>query len=430
MTEVEEYRVILRDTSPHPHQAEFVNSGKKRIIVKAGRRGGKTVGCATRAVKHFLEGRRQLYAAPTAEQTNAFWYEVKKALAEPIIANILKCNESELFIEVPNTKQRIKAKTAWNANTLRGDYADDLYLDEFQLMAEDTWDEVGAPMLLDNNGDAMFIFTPPSLKSSGISKAKDPRHASKMFKKALEDTTGLWQAIHFTSHDNPFIDSEGLKVITSDMSMDAYRREIMAEDDEIELSWLVYNKFNERVCKIDRFPIPKEWPIYSGHDFGPSNPAALFLAENPGTGEFFVFHEYSPGAGFSAYQHVEEFKRITTGYNVIKRVGGAPHEEEARQLYTAHGWPITAPKLAKVNPQIDRVIGLLELNKVFIFKDLTYILAQLANCMWELDQENKPTKNKIKDEAKYHLLACLRYIGSDFTPETATLGAGNKPVSY
>ena len=39
---------------------------------------------------------------------------------------------------------------------LRGDYADELILDEFQLMNEDIWDAVGAPMLLDNNGDASF----------------------------------------------------------------------------------------------------------------------------------------------------------------------------------------------------------------------------------------------------------------------------------
>jgi hypothetical protein len=39
--------------------------------------------------------------------------------------------------------------------------------------------------------------------------------------------------------------------------------------------------------------------------------------------------------------------------------------------------------------------------------------------MWKLDDENKST-NDIADEARYHLTACLRYIGSDseFKPET------------
>jgi len=421
--------VRLRNPERHEAQKRMVESTAKRLVVKAGRRGGKTVGFSIRAVKKFLEGRRQLYAAPTNEQTDTFWFEVKRALEKPVQAGIFKQNEAEQFIELPGTKQRIKAKTAWNANTLRGDYADDLYLDEFQLMAEDAWDEVGIPMLLDNNGDAVIIFTPPSLKSSGVSKAKDPRHASKLFKKAQEDKTGLWEAIHFTSLDNPFISKEALAIIAGDMSMDSYRREIMAQDDEIELSWLVYAKFNERVCKIPRFPIPENWPIYSGHDFGAANPAALFLAQNPGTGDFFAFREYCPGGGYSTAQHVQAFQKIIVlpgeegkekprTYNILRRVGGnVTGEDEIRQGYTAHGWPITAPKLSKINPQIDKVIGLMELNKIFIFNDLVELLSQISNCMWVLDEENRPT-NKIDNEPRYHLLSCLRYIGSDFTPET------------
>lgn len=418
---MKEYEVRLLE--PHRVQGEFVRSSAKRIIVRAGRRGGKTVGLAIRAIERFMQGRRQLYAAPTSEQTDAFWYEVTRSLAQPIQARVLVKNESERFIEVADTKQRIKAKTAWNADTLRGDYADDLYLDEWQLMDEDAWEKVGAPMLLDNNGDVVFCYTPPSLRVAGVSKAKDPRHASKMFK----DKGGKpdWACFTFTSFDNPVISHEALERIAADMSQQSYRQEIMAEDDEIEQSWLVYGTFNERVCKIPRFPIPKEWPVYSGHDFGSANPAALFLAQNPGTGDFFIFKEYAPGGGLSVARHVPNFEEIVRGYNVLRRVGGnVTTEDEIRQLYTAHGWSITAPKVTKVKAQIDRVVGLMELNKVFIFDDLWMLLSQISSCMWKLDNENRPT-NDIADEKKYHLLACLRYIGSDFVPETVR---GGKPA--
>ncbi|KKL23863.1 hypothetical protein LCGC14_2421140 [marine sediment metagenome] len=225
-------QVVLPSTEKHPRQREFVYSDKKRIIVRAGRRGGKTVGVAIRAVERFLQGRRQLYAAPTSEQVGKFWFEVKSALQEPIRLGVYKCNESENFIEKPGTEQRIKAKTAWNADTLRGDYADDLTLDEFQLQAEDTWDEVGAPMLLDNNGDAVFIYTPPSLHSIGVSKARDPRHAAKMFKKAQADER--WEAFHATSQDNPTISKDALDEIIEDMTRLAYQQEILAQDiDEV-----------------------------------------------------------------------------------------------------------------------------------------------------------------------------------------------------
>jgi hypothetical protein len=427
-----EIPVRLRNLEKHPHQKQMVESKSKRLIVKAGRRGGKTVGFAIRAVRRFLEGRRQLYAAPTSEQTDTFWYEIKRSLGKAIEAGILKLNESERFVEVPGTKQRIKAKTAWNANTLRGDYADDLYLDEFQLMAEDTWAEVGAPMLADNNGDAVFIYTPPSLKAAGVSKARDPRHASKLFRKAQEDTTGFWETIHFTSLDNPFISREALGLIAADMSLESYRREIMAEDDEIELSWLVYSKFNEALCKIPRFEIPPNWPVFSGHDFGSANPAALFLAQvrlplPQGAPEYLryndlvAFREYCPGSGFSSTQHRDRFLELTKGYEVKKRVGGSHQEDGWRGEMTVLGWTISEPTIKQVAPQIDRVISLMERNKFYAFSDMHGLLSELSNCLWELDEENKPL-NKIANEQRYHLLACLRYIGSEFSPEMAEEG--------
>jgi len=227
-----EYTVKLR--KPHSKQAEIRQSKAKRRVVRAGRRGGKTVISATICIDKFLEGLRPLYATPTTDQLDTWWYEIKKALAEPIEAGIYKKNETEHTIEREGTKNRIRGKTAWNADMLRGDYSDFLVLDEYQLMNEDTWEIVGAPMLLDNDGDAMFIYTPPSLHSHSVSKARDPRHAAKMFKKAQSDTSGRWETFHFASQNNPYISQTALSAITQDMSNLAYRQEIEAEDiDEV-----------------------------------------------------------------------------------------------------------------------------------------------------------------------------------------------------
>ena len=223
-----EYTVTLRN--PHGHQIAFMQSKAKRKVIRAGRRGGKTVGAATLAIEMFLDGHRVLYAAPTEDQIGSFWYEVKQALREPIDAKVFTKNETMHFVEIPHTKQRIRAKTAYNADTLRGDYADVLILDEWQLMNEEAWDRVGAPMLLDNDGDAVFIYTPPSLHSRSVSKARDPQHAAKLFKKAQQDTTGRWATFHFKSADNPYISADALNEIAGDMTALAYRQEILAED--------------------------------------------------------------------------------------------------------------------------------------------------------------------------------------------------------
>lgn len=227
-----EYVVRLR--RPHEKQREFLDSTAKRKVIRAGRRGGKTTGIAIHAVRRFLAGARVLYATPTQEQVDAFWWEVKRALAEPIDAGVYKKNESLHTIELPGTKQRIRAKTAWNADTLRGDFADELILDEFQLVDEEAWELVGAPMLLDNDGNATFIYTPPSLRSRSVSKARDPKHAAKMYKKAEADRTGRWEAFHFGSSHNPHISAAALAELASDMTPLAIRQEIDAEDvDEV-----------------------------------------------------------------------------------------------------------------------------------------------------------------------------------------------------
>jgi hypothetical protein len=202
---------------PHTQQMHFRRSAAKRKVVCAGRRGGKTTGMAMIAVEAMLAGRRVLEAAPTADQTNAFWDACKKALREAVAAKIVYKNETERVLEMP-TGGRIKTKTAFNADTLRGDYADLLILDEYSIMNPDAWDEVGAPMLLDNDGDAVFIFTP-----------KRKNHAHAMYTRALGDDSGRWTAFHFTSFDNPYLSTEALAEITADMTEDAYRQEILAE---------------------------------------------------------------------------------------------------------------------------------------------------------------------------------------------------------
>jgi len=215
---------------PHAEQQRFIASPAKRKVIRAGRRGGKTCGVALIALEAFLAGRRILYATPTEDQASRFWFEVKRALEPALDRGILVKNETRHFIELPRTEQRIKAKTAWDADSLRGDFADVLILDEFQLCHESAWGEVGAPMLLDNNGDAIFIYTPPSVQTRVKSKAKDKRHAAKLFKAAAADTSGRWATFHFTSHANPYISAEALDDITQDMTVLAHRQEILAED--------------------------------------------------------------------------------------------------------------------------------------------------------------------------------------------------------
>lgn len=229
---------LVRLPTLHKKQLEILKSPAKRKIIRAGRRFGKTWFAADLAVERFLDGHRILYAAPTTEQLERFWYLCKDFLGDLLNHPAFYKNESQHVIEREGTENRIRAKTAWNADTLRGDFADLLILDEWQLMDDNAWGLVGAPMLLDNDGDALFIYTPPSLRSRSRSRASDPQHAARMFKRAVAEEKqaianklpSRWQAFAGSSFDNPTISRQALDDITKDMTDVAYRQEILAED--------------------------------------------------------------------------------------------------------------------------------------------------------------------------------------------------------
>ena len=250
----------------HPKQLAVRDHPAKRKIIRAGRRFGKTYLAADMAVERFLEGGRVLYAAPTSEQLARFWFLVKSFMLEPLEAGVYHKNEMEHLIEVVNAEQRIRAKTAWNADTLRGDFADFLILDEYQLMHEDAWERVGAPMLLDRDGDAMFIYTPPSLRTRSVSKARDKMHAAKLFKRAhaeqlaaeAKGETPRWATFTGSSHDNPKLPRAALREITKDMTALAYRQEIMAEDVD-EIPGALWKR--ETIEKYRVVTAPKEYDL-------------------------------------------------------------------------------------------------------------------------------------------------------------------------
>lgn len=200
----------------HPKQREIEGSPAKRKFVATGRRFGKTTLAAVVGVRGFLQRKRILYAAPVETQTEAFWRYCKEWLA-PLYAFGMTKNETLRQLEMPGLGV-IRAKTAFHADTLRGDFADILILDEFSYMDADVWGQVGAPMLLDNDGDAYFIFSPAKRN-----------HAYLMFRQAQADTTGRWRAWHGTTHDNPHLPPEAIRELTQDMTDEDYRQEIMAE---------------------------------------------------------------------------------------------------------------------------------------------------------------------------------------------------------
>ena len=155
-------------------------------------------------------------------------------------------------------------------------------------MNEDTWEVIGAPMTMDRDGFAVFIYTPPSFRTAGVSKAHDPRHAAKMFTRAEADMTGRWAAFTFTSHDNPHISAQALKEITQDMTRLAYLQEIMAED-ALEIPgalWTLRGLDATRVLEV-----PELTRIVVGLD--PGHDAGIVVAGRGEDGHGYILEDLS-----------------------------------------------------------------------------------------------------------------------------------------
>jgi len=178
---------------------------------------------------------------------------------------------------------------------------------------------------------------------------------------------------------------------------------------------LIYDAFDESICAIPRFNLPQSWPRYVGHDFGPNNTAAVWYAQDPGTGFLYVYRAYLAG-GLSAYDHAQKFKALSQGETVVKRVGGAHAEAGWRESFTAAGWPISEPRERGVEVRINIVYGWHKRNALFVFKDVVLYLDEKLSYSRKLDDNYQPTE-EIDDKSRFHLMDSEAYLISDFGPE-------------
>ncbi len=207
---------------PHTMQDEILRKPAKRHVICAGRRGGKTTLLASYSVDNFLKGKRIVYGAPINKQTKRYWSLIKKYLNPLIQSGHIYKNETERLIKwahhADDEGPMISAQTAWDADTWRGDWGEILIYDEYAYMKPAVWDEVGVPMLLDNDGEAWFISTP---------NRKNHFHAA--YVRGLDPGDSRWVAHHFTSYDNPHLSGEALDEIVLDMTESMIKQEILAE---------------------------------------------------------------------------------------------------------------------------------------------------------------------------------------------------------
>lgn len=178
----------------------------------------------------------------------------------------------------------------------------------------------------------------------------------------------------------------------------------------------IYDCFETARHTCPRFAIPDEWPRFLGLDFGGVNTAGIWLAEEPTTKRLYAYREYHAG-GRTAGEHAYHLRQ---GEPMIPfTVGGSPSENQWRREFrkgaTVAGalWalPVNPPDVGEIEIQIARVYGAIKRDGLMIFDDLTGLIGDLNAYAREIDADGEPTE-RIAHESIYHYHAALRYIVS------------------
>lgn len=381
-------------------QADFINSKAERVLFSGAFGAGKSVALCTKALKLSLDYPRNFGLICRKVRATLTQTTIKTFLDMVCPKEIIKeYNKTEGLITLVN-----------DSKVLFGGLDDPLKLGSLNL----GW--AGIDEAIETNGEDWKMLEGrlrlPGVPHQIFAATNPGPPAHYLYMMFFEAKRGeVYQA---SSLENPEL-PEDYKARLRTFEGTYYQRYVLGQ--WVGMEGLVYSAFNERVCLIPRFEIPKRWLIHSGHDFGMSNPGALFYAQDPDIGNFYLFAEYVPGEGYGIYDHVQAFKRITVDMNVVMRVGGSHQEKEIREGYTAQGWPITEPKYSgDKRYQVQKVQALHRLNKIFVFNDCKEYLREKLSFTYE--KSDGQLLDKIKDEPKFHLMAAERYILSDFVPET------------
>jgi hypothetical protein len=150
-------KVRLGLYSPHKGQLKLHNSRARFRVSCWGRRAGKTFGCCNEHVKKGVERRRSLnwWVAPTYKQAEVAFETIVRAMRDQMTK---PPNYTDLKFKLYSSE--FEFRSAEKPDNLRGDGMHFLTIDECREIRARAWFEVMMPMLMDTDGEAVFISTP------------------------------------------------------------------------------------------------------------------------------------------------------------------------------------------------------------------------------------------------------------------------------
>jgi len=232
--------------------------------------------------------------------------------------------------------------------------------------------------------------------------------------------TGI-DLIQFDSIINPVYPLEEFEEARAELPDDLFQ--MFYRGRKAKLRGLIYDIFDKDRHTCPRFPIPSDWERFLGLDFGPVNTAAVFFAQEPGTGRLYGYREYLAG-GRTAKEHAEKLLSGEPGIPT-KCIGGVSSEKQWLREFAQGGLPVRLPPVSSLGVGINRVYGGLKRYKVIFFDDLHGTLDQFGRYRRKRDRAGN-LMDEIENKKDFHYLDAIRYILSAVLAERKEKGRGRE----
>jgi len=240
------------------------------------------------------------------------------------------------------------------------------------------------------------------------------------FKDDLVDKNGQHgiEVINWPSWMNPTVSEEVCRAELA-AGMPLWKWEMMYLGMFTRPAGLIYDCFDPIRNVCERFPIPPDWKVYPGGDFGNNNTAFVLVAESP-SGVLYPCFEYLSPEARTVDENTAAVK--ASGYSLRPGAAGSHQEEGWREAYRKSGLMLDEPPYSgpgSVEVQIQCVYEALKTENLIIPRDMVGLLGEISSYSRELDDHNNPTE-RIANKATYHRLDALRSIVTKLRPPKAS----------
>lgn len=374
-----------------PTQNKIAECKARFRVICCGRRFGKTtLAIEEIKVKGLVKANRICYIAPTYQQARDIAWEMLKKELQPIALNI---NESRLEIKIRtlNNEESLITLRGWESiETLRGQSYDLLVIDEVASMRNFWigWHEVLRATLTDRKGEVMFISTP-----------KGFNHFYTLYH--LSDTDPDYASFHFTSYDNPFLDTSELDKAKKELDDNQFAQEYLADFRKVE--GLVYKLPDEDIIGPVETNFKTDKRIM-GVDWGFRNPAAIWIGYLRDK-IWYTVDEWKV-AGRTTEEIIQVIKNKLKEH-VIYHVYPDPAEPDRIEECRRAGIPVYEA-CKDIEGGVSYIQNLIHQHRFKVANNCKYFLEEINTYQYPEGKDGKPLKD-VPEKLNDHLMDCMRY---------------------